>query len=40
MDQVDNLNLKSIRVGEGDNTEKTMIGETAKVGTGQIVQID
>ena len=40
MDQVDNLNPKSIRVEEGDNTEKIMIGETAKVGTGQIMQID
>ena len=40
MDQVDNLNPKSIRVEEGDNTEKTLIGETAKVGAGQIVQID
>ena len=39
MDQVDNLNPKSIRV-EGDNTEKIMIGETAKVGTSHIVQID
>ena len=40
MDQIDNLNVRFIRVGEGDSMEKIMIGETAKVGTGQIVQID
>ena len=36
MDQIDNLNLRFIRVEKGDSTERTMIGETIKLGTGQI----
>ena len=35
MDQKDNLNLRFIRVGEEDSTEKTIIGKITKVGTGQ-----
>ena len=37
MDQIENLSLKFIRVGEGDSTDKTMMGKTTKVGTGQTV---
>ena len=40
MDQIDNLNLRCIRVGEGESTEKTLIGEITKVGTGQTVWKD